>query len=71
MAGRRGPVRGRRGPWPVGLAALAAFVATLAIPAVSVLWWLLVAAALAAGAISVSGARPARVSPAGEAARGR
>jgi MYXO-CTERM domain-containing protein len=64
------PAPARREHWLVGLAGLAAFFATLAIPAIAALWWLLAAATLVSVG-SVTGLRLRRVSPGGAAARGR
>jgi hypothetical protein len=63
----------RRHPWSITAAATAAFLGTLAIPAVTVLWWAL-AAGLAMAALVLIRARRVdrqRVSRAGAAARGR
>jgi hypothetical protein len=54
----------------VALAGLAAFVATLAIPAIAALWWLLAAATMVSVA-SLTGTRLRRVSPGAAAGRGR
>ena len=72
MAPSPAPVSARfhRTPWAIALAGLAAFVATLAIPAIAALWWLL-AAATVVSVLSVTGVRLRRVSPEAGAARGR
>jgi hypothetical protein len=51
-------------------AALAAFVGTLVVPAIAILWWLL-AAVLAVAALTLAGGWLRRLSPGGAAAPGR
>jgi len=65
-----GSARSRRTPWTIALAGLAAFLATLAIPAVAALWWLL-AAATVVSVVSVTGLRLRRVSPGAGGGRAR
>jgi hypothetical protein len=55
------PVHRHRAHFSVGAAGLTAFVATLVIPAVAALWWLL-AAATVLSVMSVTGTRLWRVS---------
>ena len=66
------PAGSRRTPWTIALAGLAAFVATLVIPAIAALWWLLAAVTVVSVlSVTVTGVRLRRVSPEAGAGPGR
>jgi hypothetical protein len=60
----------RRARWSIAIAGLAAFLTTLAIPAIAALWWLL-AAVTVVSVVWVTGMRLRGVSPGAVEARGR